>query len=100
MEKSGFHDGCPMTTVLLELAPDNEAVTEAGRRAFAARQEVLAAKLRAAGFSAGEADRLAMLCTNDLQGGLVLARAERSRDLSEQQIGRAAGGERGGPNVD
>ncbi|OGS55604.1 MAG: TetR family transcriptional regulator, partial [Erythrobacter sp. RIFCSPHIGHO2_12_FULL_63_10] len=64
MEKSGFHDGCPMTTVLLELAPDNQAVTEAGRRAFAARHDVLAAKLRADGFSAGEADRLAMLCTN------------------------------------
>lgn len=84
MEKSGFRDGCPMTTVLLELAPDNVTVTEEGRKAFAARQEVLAAKLRADGFSAGEADRLAMLCTNALQGSLVLARIERSREPIEQ----------------
>lgn len=84
MEKSGFRDGCPMTTVLLELTPANVAVTEAGRRAFAARQEVLATKLRADGISAAEADRLAMLCTNALQGSLVLARVERSRKPIEQ----------------
>lgn len=84
MEKSGFRDGCPMTTVLLELAPGNVEVAEAGRRAFAARREVLAAKLRADGFSAEDAERLAMLCTNAIQGSLVQARVERSRRPVEQ----------------
>ncbi|KUO54559.1 MAG: TetR family transcriptional regulator [Sphingomonadales bacterium BRH_c3] len=84
MEKSGFRDGCPMTTVLLELAPDNVEVAEAGRRAFAARREVIAAKLRDDGFSAEDAERLAMLCTNAIQGSLVQARVERSRRPVEQ----------------
>lgn len=84
MEQSGFRDGCPMTTVLLELAPDNLAVSEAGRRAFAARNEVLAAKLRDDGFAADDAARLALLCTNALQGSLVQARVERSRKPIEQ----------------
>lgn len=84
MEKSGFRDGCPMTTVLLELAPGNVEVAEAGRRAFAARREVIAAKLRDDGFSAEDAERLAMLCTNAIQGSLVQARVERSRRPVEQ----------------
>ena len=79
MEKSGFRDGCPMTTVLLELAPDNLEVAEAGRRAFAARHDVLAQRLRADGMSSGDAERLAMLCTNAMQGSLVQARVERNR---------------------
>ena len=79
MEKSGFRDGCPMTTVLLELAPGNFEVAEAGRCAFTARHEVLAEKLRADGMSDGDAERLAMLCTNAMQGSLVQARVERNR---------------------
>ena len=68
-----------MTTVLLELAPGNFEVAEAGRCAFAARHEVLAEKLRADGMSDGDAERLAMLCTNAMQGSLVQARVERNR---------------------
>jgi hypothetical protein len=45
MRKSGFRDGCPITTVLLELAPKNRGVSEAGRQAYAARIEIIKGKL-------------------------------------------------------
>ena len=35
LEKSGYRDGCPIATVLLEIAPAEPAVTAAGRAAFA-----------------------------------------------------------------
>ena len=78
MAKSGFRDGCPMTTVLLELAPDNRAVAEAGRRAYAMRLEILRDKLIDDGHPESRAVRLASLCTSALQGALVESRVQRS----------------------
>lgn len=79
MEKSGFRDGCPITTVLLEMAPADRAVTDAGRHAFAARLHILRARLIEDGYDAQEAEALALVCTNALQGSLVMARVECSR---------------------
>jgi len=78
MRRSGFRDGCPITTVLLELAPRDRAVAEAGRRAYAARIAVLREKLIADGAASPQADRLAVLCVAALQGALIQARVERS----------------------
>jgi TetR/AcrR family transcriptional regulator, lmrAB and yxaGH operons repressor len=78
MRKSGFRDGCPITTALLELAPANRAVAEAGRNAYAARLGILRDRLIADGFPAPRAQRLATLCTSALQGALIQARVERS----------------------
>jgi TetR/AcrR family transcriptional regulator, lmrAB and yxaGH operons repressor len=78
MRKSGFRDGCPITTVLLELAPEDRAVAQAGREAYAARLAILTEKLIADGFPAERAKRLAGLCVSAIQGALVQARVERS----------------------
>jgi TetR/AcrR family transcriptional repressor of lmrAB and yxaGH operons len=78
MRKSGFRDGCPITTVLLELTPTHRGVSEAGRRTYAARTGILRDKLVADGFSARSAEQLAVLCTATLQGALIQARVERS----------------------
>lgn len=78
MRKSGFRDGCPITTVLLELAPADRAVAQAGRRAYAARLAILTEKLLADGFPAARAERLAGLCVSAIQGALIQARVERS----------------------
>ena len=78
MQKSGFRNGCPITTVLLELAPRERAVTEAGRKAYAARLAILSRKLVEDGFVKARADALAVLCTSALQGALIQARVERS----------------------
>jgi TetR/AcrR family transcriptional repressor of lmrAB and yxaGH operons len=50
MRNSGFRNGCPITTVLLELAPSERAVTDAGRKAYAARVAILSRKLVVDGF--------------------------------------------------
>ena len=78
MRGSGFRNGCPITTVLLELAPRERAVAEAGRKAYAARIAILRDRLIADGFAGSRADALAVLCTSALQGALIQARVERS----------------------
>jgi TetR/AcrR family transcriptional repressor of lmrAB and yxaGH operons len=78
MQKSGFRNGCPIMTVLLELAPRERAVTEAGRKAYAARLAILSRELVEDGFVKARADALAVLCTSALQGALIQARVERS----------------------
>jgi len=78
LRKSGFRDGCPITTVLLELAPRDRAVARAGRDAYAARLGILTEKLIADGFPPARAGRLAGLCVSAIQGALIQARVERS----------------------
>jgi TetR/AcrR family transcriptional repressor of lmrAB and yxaGH operons len=78
MRASGFRDGCPITTVLLELAPADRAVAQAGRDAYAARLRLLTDKLIADGLPEARAVRLAGLCTSAIQGALIQARVERS----------------------
>jgi TetR/AcrR family transcriptional repressor of lmrAB and yxaGH operons len=78
MQKSGFRNGCPITTVLLELAPRERVVTDAGRKAYAARLAILSRKLVEDGFAKVRADALAVVCTSALQGALIQARVERS----------------------
>jgi TetR/AcrR family transcriptional regulator, lmrAB and yxaGH operons repressor len=78
MRKSGFRDGCSITTVLLELAPADRAVTQAGREAYASLLAILTERLVTDGFPAKRAERLARLCVSALQGSLIQARVERS----------------------
>ncbi|WP_214402658.1 TetR/AcrR family transcriptional regulator [Pseudonocardia lacus] len=76
LEESRFRDGSPITTVLLELAPQEPGVTEAGRAAFAAWSRVLRDGLVAGGAPADRAGRLADLALAALEGALVRARVE------------------------
>ncbi|GEN98691.1 TetR family transcriptional regulator [Novosphingobium sediminis] len=78
MQASGFRDGCPITTILLELAPEDEKVAEAGRNAFAGRLALLRDRLIKDGYDAVSAENLALVCTNAVQGSLVMARIESS----------------------
>ena len=78
MKKSGFRDGCPITTILLELAPADRVIAAAGRQVYAARIEIIADKLIADGHSSDRAGRLAMLSVSALQGALIQARVDRS----------------------
>jgi len=91
MSKSGYRDGCPITTVLLELAPADRAVTKAGRDAYAERIAIVRQRLLDDGVPPPRAATLAVLCTSALQGALVQARVERSgRPLLEtaRELGR------------
>jgi TetR/AcrR family transcriptional repressor of lmrAB and yxaGH operons len=90
MRKSGFRDGCPITTVLLELAPKDRAVAQAGQDAYTARLSVLTDRLIADGISSARAERLAGLCVSALQGALIQARVERSGAPIEIAAGELA----------
>ena len=78
LKKSGYRDGCPITTVLLELAPQERSVVKVGRQAYALRINVFCKKLEADGFPLERAKFLAVLCTSAIQGALIQARVERS----------------------
>jgi len=78
MKQSGFRDGSPIATVLLETAPDDAAITEAGREAYAERSSVLSERLVAKGVPVARARRLAGLVTAAMEGSLIQARVEQS----------------------
>ena len=56
MAKSGFRDGCPISTTLLESAPQSAGIALAGREAFAAWRAVIARALVRDGFSQGRGE--------------------------------------------
>jgi TetR/AcrR family transcriptional regulator, lmrAB and yxaGH operons repressor len=78
MAKSGFRDGCPISTTLLESAPQSTEVTAAGREAFAGFRVVIGRALIRDGFGKAEAGRLATLAVSAIEGALILARVEAS----------------------
>jgi TetR/AcrR family transcriptional regulator, lmrAB and yxaGH operons repressor len=98
MQKSGFRDGCPITTVLLELAPRDRAVAQAGREAYAARLGILTERLIADGIPPERARRLAGLCVSAIQGALIQARVERSGapiEMAADELARMLDGSAG-----
>ena len=90
MSKSGYRDGCPITTVLLELAPGDRAVTKAGREAYVERIAILKERLIGDGFAPSRAEALATLCTSAMQGALIQSRIARSSQpilISARELG-------------
>jgi TetR/AcrR family transcriptional repressor of lmrAB and yxaGH operons len=78
MAKSGFRDGCPIATTLLESAPQSKEMAAAGCEAFSGWREVIARALVRDGFGKAEAERLATLTVAAIEGALILARVEGS----------------------
>ncbi len=76
LEKSGYRDGCPIATVLLEIAPAEPAVTAAGRAAFADWAALFAEALIARHVPPGRAADLGRLAVTLLEGCLVQARVD------------------------
>lgn len=83
MAKSGFRDGCPISTTLLESAPQSAGIALAGREAFANWRAVIARALARDGFSRAEARRLSTLTISAIEGSLILARVESSGEPIE-----------------
>ena len=78
MEKSGFRDGCPITTTLLETAPQSKDILNNSAQAFAAWRAMFAEALRRDGAPKAQAERLARFALSAMEGSLILARAEQS----------------------
>jgi TetR/AcrR family transcriptional repressor of lmrAB and yxaGH operons len=77
LEASGYVEGCPVATVVLEVGADHEPVRLACADAFARWADILAGRLAEQGVGRPRADELATVVLCTLEGALVLARARR-----------------------
>ncbi len=78
LRRSGYRDGCPMTTVLLELSTLDRSVAKAGRRAYAVRFEVIREVLKNDGIAAPKAEEFTSFCMSSLNGAIIESRVFRN----------------------
>jgi TetR/AcrR family transcriptional regulator, lmrAB and yxaGH operons repressor len=78
LEKSGFVDGCPITTVCLEMTPQSDTVTASVNAAFRSWQLLWSQYLERSGFSSEQAQALAITVLSALEGAFIFSRAEKS----------------------
>jgi TetR/AcrR family transcriptional regulator, lmrAB and yxaGH operons repressor len=78
LEKSGYIDGCPITTVCLEMTPQSEMITETVNQAFQSWQLLWSLYLERSGFGAPQAQSLATTVLSALEGAFIFSRAEKS----------------------
>ncbi|POM23460.1 putative HTH-type transcriptional regulator YxaF [Actinomadura rubteroloni] len=81
LERSQFAHGCPVATVALETAAENETLRTACAAVYDGWRDGLAAALAAWGVPAPRTVPLADLTLSAVQGALVLARVRRDADV-------------------
>lgn len=78
LEASGYLFGCPVAPIVLDLSDGSAArLEEVCRAALTEWQRLIQEGLAAAGIAAPRAASLAMVVVSALEGGLLLARADR-----------------------
>ncbi|MEV6554644.1 TetR/AcrR family transcriptional regulator [Nocardia sp. NPDC051756] len=77
LEASEWSQGCPVATVTLDVSAANDVIQAECAAAYASWEEALRIRLRADGRS--DAEDLAAAILAMIEGGLLLARAQRSR---------------------
>src|SRR5215469_501990 len=80
LERSGYRSGCPIATMVLELAPRDEQFSAGFDRVFARWQAALVTRLQPLGITPDRAAALAALTISALEGALILSRAARSTE--------------------
>lgn len=90
MEQSGFRDGCPVATIVLETAPQTPEIAEAGKVVFDDWRKVFSEALRKAGVEDSRAASLAILAVAALEGALILARVDRNGAVIERAASEVA----------
>lgn len=75
---SGFRDGCPIATTLLETTPDSAAITRAGRQALADWRRTVEGVLQRHDWPEERLAATAATVLSAIEGALVLARVEGS----------------------
>ena len=79
VERSGFRTGGPITTVALEAAASSEAIRNECARIYRDWQEAVEHALSDDGYAADEATKIATSLIARIEGGIIMARCERSR---------------------
>ena len=80
LEQSGWADGCPIATVALETAHISPALADVCAGAFDRWRTAIAESIVGRGVAGYEATRLATWVLASIEGGLLLARAERNSE--------------------
>ncbi len=80
MNLSGFRDGCPIATIVLEMAPQDGAIAAAAAQAFDDWRLTFANALEGKGLGPERAAGLALLAVTSIEGALILARAKASTE--------------------
>lgn len=74
MEDSGFHDGCPIATTVLETCPDSEPIREAAQAAMESWLAIMEETFDPGGGDRRRARTAALLMISAVEGALVVAR--------------------------
>jgi len=80
LERSGYQSGCPIATMVLELAPRDEEFSADFDSVFARWRAALVTRFEPLGIPHDRAGVLADLTISALEGALVLSRAARSTE--------------------
>lgn len=80
MEESKFQSGSPITTVMLETAPSEPSLRQAGVDVFANWAAIIAAVFVAAGYAQRPAAAKAQNLIAAIEGALILARIQQTAD--------------------
>jgi TetR/AcrR family transcriptional repressor of lmrAB and yxaGH operons len=78
LERSGYQSGCPIATMVLELAPSDEEFSADFDSVFARWRAALVTRFEPLGIAPDRAGVLAGLTISAFEGALVLSRAARS----------------------
>lgn len=79
MEVSGFKDGAPITTTVLETTPASERIATAAKQVYERWLSLLTPLYKTSGLSAAKARSRAELTIAAFEGALVLARVNTSK---------------------
>lgn len=74
MATSGFRDGCPIATTLLETTPQSASIRDAGAVALAAWARIFSESLQTSNVAPLRAERLASMAVASIEGALIQAR--------------------------
>jgi TetR/AcrR family transcriptional regulator, lmrAB and yxaGH operons repressor len=80
LERSGYQSGCPIATMVLELAPCDEEFSAGFDAVFARWRAALVTRFEPLGIAPERAAVLADLTISALEGALLLSRAARSTE--------------------
>jgi TetR/AcrR family transcriptional repressor of lmrAB and yxaGH operons len=78
LERSGYQSGCPIATMVLELAPHDEEFSADFDSVFARWRAALVTRFEPLGIAPERAAALADLTISAFEGALILSRAARS----------------------
>ncbi|MFC4349101.1 TetR/AcrR family transcriptional regulator [Kordiimonas lipolytica] len=78
MEKSGFTDGCPVATTVLETVPTSDIITPVAKASFGHWQQAITDMLLSHDWPRARVRATATLILSAFEGALISARVERS----------------------